>query len=549
MSQKNIDLDKNKIIKLFQEKKFYKISKISKTILKQYNNDINILKIILFSEYNLKNYYDAEQIAQKLINLNENSENFYIFGNVLKAQNKNLAAINAYTNAINLNKNFPEALNNLANTQKKIDKFDEAKKNYLSAIEIKQDNLEACFNLANLLRAERKYDEALYYYKKVSNINEDFADAYNNIGQIYAILGKIDDAKKYFKISIKKNKLFSEPYKYYVTSTKIDKDDDVFLNLQDVIKNNDLNDQQKIDFYYAISKSYFDLNKTPEAFDYLQKSKKISLSNTNYSFENEKKYFDKIKKYFSGINNSALQINDKYKTFPIFILGMPRSGSSLIEQIISNHSSVFGAGELTVLPNIMSGLKWNTKTDIERTFLELRDKYLSNISSMTKEKYITDKMPGNFLLIGFILNSIPEAKIVHTKRNPMAVCWSNYKSNFLNNVGMEYTSKQEYIAEYYVLYHQLMNFWKQKYNDNIIEIDYEDLVLDQETNIKLIFQKLNLEWNNRLLDFHKNERAVETNSFLQIRSKIYKNSSEQWKNYKEYLSPMTKILKNYNIKF
>ncbi len=141
---------------------------------------------------------------------------------------------------------------------------------------------------------------------------------------------------------------------------------------------------------------------------------------------------------------------------------MPRSGSSLIEQIISNHYSVYGGGELTLLPNIMKKTNWDNSSNIEKLSSNIRENYLSSISDLTEEKFITDKMPGNFLLIGFILNSIPEAKIIHTKRNPMAVCWSNYKSNFLNNDGMEYTSKQEYIAEYYILYEQLMNFWKEK---------------------------------------------------------------------------------------
>ena len=131
----------------------------------------------------------------------------------------------------------------------------------------------------------------------------------------------------------------------------------------------------------------------------------------------------------------------------------------------------------------------------------------------------------------------------------MAVCWSNYKSNFLNNTGMEYTSKQEYIAEYYVLYEKLMSFWKQRYSHKIIEVDYENLVLDEEKNIKQIFKELSLEWNNSLFDFHKNKRAVETNSFLQIRSKIYKNSSDQWKKYEKYLQPMINILNKHDIKF
>ena len=549
MSQKNINFDKNKIIELFNQKKFNKISKISKSILKAHSSDIVVLKIILFSEYNLKNYNDAEQVAQKIIYLNENSENLYIYGNTLKAQNKNFEAIDAFKKAIKLNSKFTEALNNLANTQKKIGQYEEAKDNYLLAIKADNKNFEAYFNFANILRSEKNYKEALTNYKRVTEINENFVDAYNNIGQIYAILGEINEAKKYFKISINKNKLFSEPYKYYVTSTKIEQDDEIFSKLKDVIKNENLTDQQKIDFYYSLSKSYFDLNQNQEAFDYLQKAKKIGIENSNYSFEKEKKNFDKIQNYFSDKETLKPFKTKSYNTYPIFILGMPRSGSSLIEQIISNHSSVHGGGELTLLPLVMRDVNWDNFSNFEQVIISIREKYLAGINSITNEKFITDKMPGNFLSIGFILNAIPEAKILHTKRNPMAVCWSNFKSNFLNNVGMEYTSKQEYIAEYYVLYDRLMKFWKKKYKERIIEIDYEDLVSNHEAIIKIIFKKLELKWENHLFDFYKNKRAVETNSFLQIRSKIYKNSSDEWRKHEKNLKPIINILKNNNIRF
>ena len=131
----------------------------------------------------------------------------------------------------------------------------------------------------------------------------------------------------------------------------------------------------------------------------------------------------------------------------------------------------------------------------------------------------------------------------------MAVCWSNYKSNFFDNPGMDYAHKLESVAEYYIIYNEMMNFWREKYPTSLIEIDYDKFVLDYEKNSKLLIEKIGLSWEDEILKFYENDRAVETNSLLQVRSKVYKDSSQNWKKYEKHLTPVMKILKNNNIKF
>ena len=158
-------------------------------------------------------------------------------------------------------------------------------------------------------------------------------------------------------------------------------------------------------------------------------------------------------------------------------------------------------------------------------------------------------MPFNFFYIGFILTSIPEAKIIHIHRNPMAVCWSNFKANFFDNVGMNYAHKLETIGEFYLIYNEIMKFWSEKYPNNIINIDYDRFVIDYETNSKNIIADIGLNWENEILKFYENDRVVETNSLLQVRSKVYQDSSKKWKKYEKHLLPIMKILKNNNIGF
>ena len=548
MTNKQLAFEKQNIINLFNQKKFVKISKISQKIRYLFEDQPDIVKIIVMSDLNTKNFIKAEQLLKKAVIINNTAEFNYILGNTLKIQDKNSEAIVSYKKSISIKKDFSEAYNNLANVQKKIGNFDEALLNYKNAIKTKEDNLEAYYNLANLYKSLKNYVEAKKNYKKVIEINPNFSDAYNNIGTIYSILGKFNDAKEFYIKSMNVNRYFAEPYKNYVQLCKIDEKDQVFKNLKEIIQKEDLDEEQKEVFFYSISKAYFDIGNNDLAFKYLNSANKLKLEKLDYSFSKDKKEFKKIKEFF--LNKKLINLNNskENKIIPIFILGMPRSGTSLIEQIVSNHSEVQGAGELDLLPISVKNSDWLNSNDLEKISNKINNEYLEKISLICTKKYITDKLPGNFKRIGFILNAFPNSKIIHLQRNPMAICWSNYKSNF-NSAGMGFTLNQEYTAEYYLLYRDLMKFWSERYSEKIINVNYENLVENFEEEVKKLFFKLNLKWEKQLYDFHKNERPVETASFMQVRNKIYKKSSEQWKSYKKYLTSMINILSSNNVEF
>ena len=282
MSQKNLNHEKNNIISLFKKKKFDKISKISSKILDQFNEEIEIVKIVVISYLNQKNYFKAEQYIKNSLSKLNSAELNYFLGNTLKIQDKNLEAINAYKKSISLNSDYSEAYNNLANLQKKIGMLDEASSNYLNAINCKKDNIEAYYNLANLQKSQKKYKDAIKNYNKVIKINSNFAEAYNNIGTINSILGKFEEAKNFFVKAVEINNLFSEPYKNYVQSINIKENDKIFNHLLEMIKQNHLNEEQKEVFYYSASKGFFDLNKNEDAFKYLNLANEIKFKRSNY---------------------------------------------------------------------------------------------------------------------------------------------------------------------------------------------------------------------------------------------------------------------------
>ena len=396
---------------------------------------------------------------------------------------------------------------------------------------------------------EKKFNEALENYKEVLKINKNFVKAITAIGQIYSILGNFNLAKEYFLDSINKDPLYTETYVFYVTTRKIFKDDEILNNIKIVLKENALSNQQKQNLYYALSKIFFDINDSENAFKYLEKSKLVYLNITRYSIKKDKKYFDQVKNFFSKEINIQLNNKKNFNSFPIFILGMPRSGTSLIEQILSSHSSVYAGGELSLLPKILEYENCYDEKNLEKLFNNIRKNYLDHINKLSNKNYVTDKMPFNFISIGFILNSIPEAKIIHTIRNPMATCWSNYKSNFFGNLGMGYAHKQENVIEFYLMYKELMKFWELKFPKKILNINYDNFVLNPEISIKKLICDLGLKWEEKIMNFHLIDRPVETNSLLQVRKQIFKNSSDDWKKYKKYLEPMTRGLSKNNIAF
>ena len=227
---------------------------------------------------------------------------------------------------------------------------------------------------------------------------------------------------------------------------------------------------------------------------------------------------------------------------------MPRSGTSRVEQIISSHPEVYGAGELNAIgrlcvPLVLKHTESNNHS--EDVIQSIRSNYLDLLNSFgVKEHVITDKAPLNFRFIGHILSAFPEAKIIHLKRDPVAICWSIYKSNW-SGLGNGFSYNMDDLVDFYGLYDDLMKFWHKQFPGKIYDLSYEKLTTNQESESKKLIKYCALDWDKKCLEFHKNTRAVKTASSLQVRQKMYQGSSEVWKEYEEYLQPLIKALSSY----
>ena len=289
MKNNFLNEEKKLIFQLFNEKKFKKISKISKSNYNKIINDTDLLKLVILSEVNIKNFLKAESLAKVLLKNNQSSDYFYLYGNILKLQNKHDEAIIAFQNSIKLDKNFSSAYNNLANSQKKIGLIDEAQQNYEKSILTNKNNLEAYFNLANLFWSKREYILAIKNYEEAIKINKEFAEAYSNIGQIYASLGRFKDAEKFLKIAIQKDNNHSISYKNYFLIKSIKEDNEIYLKLKTVIKNPNLKIFDKQNMLYSLSKASFDIGNDDEAFKYLEVANDLKIQETKFSINKVKK--------------------------------------------------------------------------------------------------------------------------------------------------------------------------------------------------------------------------------------------------------------------
>ena len=295
---------------------------------------------------------------------------------------------------------------------------------------------------------------------------------------------------------------------------------------------------------FALAKVYDDLGEVDRCFKLLVEGNQHHKSGKIDTIEDARATISSVKQLFS--TQTIRSLEDSVACQPLYILGMPRSGTSLVEQILATHPLVRGGGELVMMGQWCVGfLKLcaaNPDSVLSDFYLfDLRRHYLNGLKKLDVDKFFTDKMPVNFLWTGFILSVFPSAKIIHTMRDPMAVCWSNYKTDFVGGSN-GYSCDLNDIGEFYKLYVDLMEFWHEKFPGKIYDLNYEQLTISSKEETGKLLDYCGLDWEDVCLEFHKNPRDAKTASRAQVKRPMYQGSSEVWKRYEKYLEPLKKAL-------
>jgi len=466
----------------------------------------------------LKNYRIAKNYFLKALKISPNAKTLYFLGLILtKLENFN-KAIEFYSKSI-LMKKDADASYNIGYLYYLLGSLDKAKKNILNAIKINP-----------------KHDAA-----------------YNNLGLINMAYGNFIDAKKNFLYAIKYNPINTKAHFNISKLINYRDDNKQFKKLLTLSKSPKLNEEKKEFLYFALGKALDDKGDRGKSFYYYEKANFLKRSTIKYTSKNNIELFNNIKRAFNKFVINKFKNCGVIDISPIFIVGMPRSGTSLIEQVLASHSEVFGAGEITDLDDTINKFfihkktLSDSKTFLKKNFYKAGNYYLKKTKEISSDKkHITNKLPLNFRWLGLIKLILPKAIIIHCKRNPMDTCLSIFQQNFYTK-GNEYSFKLSEVGIYFNLYMDIMNHWKKILPNCFYEIEYEDFIYNQKKETKKLLDYCNLEWENKCMNFHKTIRPVRTSSDHQIRKKIYPNSINRWKIYKQELKQLSNIINQKHI--
>lgn len=442
--------------------------------------------------------------------------------------------------SLKLDANQPTACLSIANTYREENNQELARKWFGAAVELDPNSSFAHCNLANTLLLKGDNQKACEHYKVALKIDPKFSAALHGLGVVNLERGAIEEAKLFFE---RANELDTTNVGTMYELSKLHKYNinDQFTKSLFAMDARSVPDEKQVLLHFARAKVLEDNKLFKEAFSSYSKANKVRGKLNPFDLEKQQTLFAEIKEVFQTNKQSgnstaqpSMPFLNETKT-PIFIVGMPRSGTTLVEQIISMHQEVQALGELTFFSDSLDK-HFNFGTDLDqKTLRNIRAKYLHDVGELSPGKlFFTDKMPLNFRWLGFICTAFPEAKIVYTNRDPRAVCWSNFKANF-DQVGLGFSNDLRSTVGYFQMHLDLMDFWLSRFSDRIILLDYEKLTDDPETITRKLVGDLGLLWTDKFLQPQNNSGVVRTMSITQVRNPIYKGSSRAWQNFEPYI--------------
>ncbi|MFK5950369.1 MAG: sulfotransferase [Methylococcales bacterium] len=470
-------------------------------------------------------------------------------GNAFMSEQEFKLAEAMYRKAIEYKPDYASAYNNLANALLDQDDFRqhlaEAEQCYLKAIDLAPELDDTYKNLAVCYQGEGTHEKALHYFKIYLERVPDDQVAIAGMASVHERSGEHDKAKALIDPYVNNSDVSADIVLAYAKIARHFKEEDNAINALIKIDDNNVLEKLVIEKYFALGKLTEAKGDIDTTFNYY----KVANDHESevYDFSKDQEMFDNLQSYFTKEKLQNLYHSENGSELPIFIVGMPRSGTSLAEQVLASHPDVYGAGELENMHNLVHKLASELKPkDDYPTCLDSMDadyanslakEHITALQEMSpKAKYIVDKMPHNFLGLGVINLLFPKANVIHCKRSSVDTCLSIYFQHF--NKHHAYSSNLKALGQYYNLYADMMEYWKKVLDINIIELEYEKVIANPEYEMRNLLEQCNIDWNSACLKFHENKRTVMTPSYDQVRRPIYTSSVAKWKKYEHHLGEL-----------
>jgi tetratricopeptide (TPR) repeat protein len=462
-----------------------------------------------------------------------------------------------FREAIAFHPHFTEAHNNLGVTLRDLGQLEAATASFRDALEFAPEYIDGHYNLGNALRDLGKLEDAVVSYRLCLQINPIMTEAHGNLSNVLRDLGRLDEAALAYESAIAvKADLVDSHYELSALKTYRAGDPHVAIMEQQLGRVADMPMDTRIHYWFALGKMREDLGRYDESFAAYQEANRLRHALLPVDEAADEALLQRMlavfsAEFFASRAQSAL-FGENGKA-PIFIVGMPRSGTSLLEQILASYPGVYGAGELSDLSEVVTAAMPNadfkhfpeaaaglSAHDLQR----MGEQYMARIWRHAPDAArVTDKMPANFFYIGMIRLMLPNAKIIHAMRDPMDSCFSCYARLFKQG-SLNFAYDLQTLGHYYMRYSKMMRHWRQVLPaDTVLDLRYEDLVTDTETQARRLLEYLGLPWDDRCLAFHQNRRIVTTASAAQVRKPIYQTSLARWERYREHLGPLFELVK------
>jgi tetratricopeptide (TPR) repeat protein len=496
----------------------------------------------------MSQFQEAEFAARKALSLRPDSAEARIdLADILFLSDRLDEAEIIFNEAVEIAPNSPRLYMKLANVQERLNHFDDAIASLDKALKLSPDMPDIYHKRGMVYLMSNKIDESLEAFDKALEINPEFIQAIASKSETLQTKGDMDAARETVQKGLKIDNSF--PSLYYTLSKvkKFTADDPDLKKMIEIAENAEgLGHAQATALHFALFKAYQDIKDYDAAFDQLMKGNDRKRSSVPYDRDAQNKSYDTV------INTCNADFMKKFEgtgydsDIPVFIIGMPRSGTTLTEQIISSHPDVFGAGELHYLLDVETkhgAINTENSAELGKSYVEMTQAIHPDAE---KAKRITDKMPGNYMRVAQIIASLPNAKIIHCQRNPMDTMLSCYKQLFAR--GQYWSYNFEEMAEHYVQYERMMEHWRQVFPNQFLEIKYEETVSDFENQARKLIDYVGLEWDDACLSPHKQERSILTASKGQVRQPIYKTSVEAWRRYEKQMQPLADYLEEFREK-